>query len=250
MEKIFLLGCSFTYHVTQFSINLNEKLSYPTEIVNLGYISRSNFQILEDVKTLPNNSIVIIQWSALTRDNGIIDYEIDWNKDLNEMLENQSDPLRFLINNFINIVTESNEILKEKNIKVFQYIGWQQWADFEIDKELEDKLLTLNINWFKTPKLIDIIPYNCWHYNSKSYVQKIFDLLGHGKKWQWDSTNWGGMSEWIRLNVNDMEKRYINPNDNENFDSHPSEFATKFFYDEVIIPNINKILSDGEVQNN
>lgn len=250
MKKVYLLGCSFTYHINNFSINLNEKLSNPTEVINLGYPSRSNFQILEDVKTLPNNSIAVIQWSALTRPNGMVEYEIDWNKDLNGLLETQSDPLRFLINNFINVVTESNEILKEKNIKVFQYLGWQQWADFEIDKELEDKLLTLNINWFKTPKLDDIISSNCWHYNSKSYVEKIFDFLGYEKKWQWDSTDWGGMSEWIRLNVNDMEKRYIGGNDNEIFDPHPSEFAAKFFYDEVIIPNINNLLLDGEVQNN
>jgi hypothetical protein len=249
MKNVYLLGCSFTYQINEFSINIENKLKFPASIINLAFPSKSNFQILEDVKKLPKDSIAIIQWSALTRPNGMIGYEKDWNKDLNEMLKHQSDPLRFLIENFITVVNEANIILKKMNVKHYQYIGWQQWADSEIDSDLNYKLNQLNINWFKTPKLKDIISTNCWHYNPNSYVQRVLNFFKTENYWEWDSTSWGGLSEWVRLNVIDENLRYKGYY-NTNFDSHPSEFATTLFYDQIIIPNINLLLTDAYVQNN
>lgn len=248
MKNIYLLGCSFTYQINEFSIEIEHKLKDSAAIINLAFPSRSNFQILEDVKTLPNDSIAIIQWSSLSRPNGMLYYERDWNKDLNEMLKHQSDPLRFLIENFITVVNEANLILKKKNIKHYQYIGWQQWADSEIDSDLNYKLTQLNINWFKTPKLKDVIPANCWHYNTSSYVQRVLNCFKTEKYWEWDSTNWGGLSEWVRLNVVDEKLRYKGYLDTD-FDSHPTAFATALFYDHVIIPNINLLLANEVVQN-
>jgi hypothetical protein len=247
MEDVFLLGCSFTYNVNNTPIDIIKKVNKPIRITNLGYPSRSNFQILEDVKILPENCIGIIQWSALTRPNGMLEYEHDWNKDLNEELTKQDDPLRYLIENFINVVNESNQIIKEKNIKSFQYIGWQQWGNHEIDNDLSNKLKNLNINWFETPKLTDIIPSNCWHYQKESYVRKIINKFNTKKNWEWDETIWGGMSEWIRLNIEDENLRYVDLRSDGEIDSHPSKYATQFFYEKIIIPKINKFLNNDEI---
>ena len=246
MEKktIYLLGCSFTDAVKHYQSEFFKKFRDDYNIINLAYLSRSNFQILEDIKTLPDNSIAVIQWSALSRPNGIPDYEIDWNAELNKIAYSTEDPLKFFINNFINIVTEANNILKTKNIKSFQYIGWVQWADDEIDYKTDKLLNNLPINWFKTPSLIDVIPSNCWEYNPKKLSNIIKSLLGGHKitQWEWKATKWGGMSEWIRMNIGDMYKRYVAIIENDGYiDSHPSEYAAEQFYKNVILVEINKI---------
>ena len=245
MEKqtIYLLGCSFTDAVKHYQSEFFKKFRDDYNIINLAYLSRSNFQILEDIKTLPDNSIAVIQWSALSRPNGIPDYEIDWNVELNKMAYSDETPLTFLINNFIKVVSDGNVILNQKNIKTFQYIGWVQWEDAEIEESVSKLLNKLPIKWFKTPKLIDIIPSNCWEYNPKSLNTRIKRLLCNDlNEWQWKSFNWGGMSEWIRLNITNMDNRYVATyKKNGYIDSHPSEYAAEQFYKNVILVEINKI---------
>jgi hypothetical protein len=244
-DTVYLLGCSFTDAVKHFNGEFFRKFKDSYNIINLGYISRSNFQILEDIKTLPKNSIAIIQWSSLSRPNGIPDYDIDWNAELNELAYSSNDPLQFFISNFIKVLTTANSILKEKNIKSFQYIGWVQWTDAEIDYETSKLLNNLNINWFSTPSLIDVIPCNCWECNPNTVSNKIRSLLGFHKniEWEWKSTKWGGMSEWIRLNVDDMYKRYIAITKRDGYnDAHPTEYASEQFYKNVIVVEIEKML--------
>jgi hypothetical protein len=252
MEKtpIYLLGCSFTNMAYNYghdpSNDFFMKFISDFNIINLSYISRSNFQILEDIKTLPKNSIAIIQWSSLTRPNGIQDYDKDWNKHLNELAQSAEDPLKFLINNFINVVNQANQILNEKQIKSFQYLGWLQWADSEIDSETEQLLKELPIKWFVAPNIIDIYQYNCWEYNHKSLTNKLKTLLGGiPNKWEWKSTKWGGLSEWVRLNIKDPYKRYhaIKSIDGYN-DTHPSKYALEEFYKNVILHELNKLIND------
>jgi hypothetical protein len=247
-KTIYLLGCSFTDSVKFYQSDFFKKFRDKYNVINLAYLSRSNFQILEDIKTLPNNSIAVIQWSALTRPDGNKDYDIDWNSELNKLAYSTEDPLKFLINNFIKVVSEGNEFINEKNIKAFQYIGWVQWQDSEIDEETNKLLKKLPINWFETPKLIDIIPSNCWEYNSTVLNNRIKTLLGgNSHKWEWKSFKWGGMSEWIRLNVTDMDKRYVATYKKDGYnDSHPSEYAAEQFYKNVILVEVEKLIKLNE----
>jgi len=243
-HKIYLLGCSFTDCIKGFNNDFFSKFKYDDyDIINLAYISRSNFQILEDIKSIPNNSNVIIQWSALTRPDGITDYEMDWNKELNKLAFSNTDPLKFLIDNFIKIVKTANDILTHKKIKSFQYIGWVQWNDDEIDLTTSNLLNELPINWFKTPVLLDVIPNTCWTYNNKNLNIKLDNPSTELDLWQWNVITWGGMSEWIRLNVDDMLKRYIAINQIDGYnDPHPSEYASEQFYKNIILPEISKMI--------
>ena len=244
-KTVYLLGCSFTDMVKHHNTPFFEKFRSEFNIINLAYLSRSNFQILEDVKSLPSDSVVFIQWSALTRPDGNPDYEEDWNKELNKLAFSNENPLKFLINNFIKIVSEANKILVEKNIKSFQYIGWVQWNDSELDDDLISKLKNLPINWFSTPKVNDVMPSNCWEYDSKSLVNKIKNLLGGNipELWEWKSFSYGGMSEWIRFNVKDPYKRYIAIKSRDGYDdSHPSSYASEQFYINVILPELYKMI--------
>lgn len=257
MEKtVYLLGCSFTQALNRFvnveSGDKDKKITFfgdfykKYNVTNLAYLSRSNFQILEDIKNLPENCIALIQWSALTRPNGIPDYDKDWNFHLNELAYSNEDPLKFLIQNFIKIVTEANQILNEKNIKSFQYLGWVQWTDSEITDEISVQLESLPITWFSTPTLVDVIKNNCWEYNPPSLTNSIKTLLGgNPDKWEWKSFKWGGMSEWIRLNIKDPYKRYVAIHSKDGYnDPHPSMYATQEFYETVIFPQLNKLIGD------
>jgi hypothetical protein len=230
-KLVYLLGCSFTRNVKGFN-TLWETLTSRYNIINIGESSRSNFQILEDVKKrLPTNCKVVIQWSSLSRPNGILDYEKDWNKPLNDLADKQKDPLTFLIQTFINVVTQTKLILEEKNIESFQYIGWRQWEDSEINTNLHTQLTNLPIHWVSTGELEDCTDTTCWNYNYGRIVPNTKNFL-------WTANKWGGMSEWIRYNVTEFDKRYISKED-----PHPSEYATLLFYKKIIIPEIDKLLN-------
>jgi hypothetical protein len=246
-DTVYLLGCSFTEAIKHFNSDFFIKFRDNYNIINLAYASRSNFQILEDIKSLPNNSIAVIQWSALTRPSGIHNYDIDWNIELNNATQLSSDPLKFLINNFINVVNKANKILKSKNIKTFQYIGWVQWANNELDKTLISLLKELPIHWFFTPDLIDVMPSGCWEYNANSFVLPIKSMLGgRPTKWEWKSSNWGGMSEWIRLNITDMYNRWAALYEVNGYnDAHPTEYASEQFYKSVVLIQIEKMLQNN-----
>jgi hypothetical protein len=243
-DRTYLLGCSFTNQIMTYEDGLFWKFRKDFNIVQLGYPSRSNFQILEDIKKLPNNCIAIIQWSSLTRPDGNPDYDKDWNAELNKLAYSMEDPLKFLINNFINIVSQAEIIIKEKNIKTFQYIGWLQWLNTEIDKETEIKLKSLPITWFSTPAILDIIRGNCWEYNSHVTESHQINYSLHGEnRWLWPETSWGGMSEWIRLNVTDVHKRYLGSYDSSGYiDPHPSRYGSEQFYKNVIIPALKLLI--------
>lgn len=245
-NNIYLLGCSFTNQIMTFEKGFFQKFRNDFNIINIGYPSRSNFQILEDIKKLPNDCIAIIQWSSLTRPNKNPDYDKDWNSELNKLAYSTEDPLKFLINNFINIVSQAELIIKEKNMKTFQYIGWLQWLNSEIDKETEIKLGLLPITWFNTPKLLDIIKGNCWEYNSDNILShqiKIKHFLHSEIRWLWDATSWGGMSEWIRLNITDVHKRYLGSYKPGGYiDPHPSKYGSEQFYKKVIVPALKHLI--------
>jgi hypothetical protein len=233
---LYLTGCSFTHNLNGLYLEAREYIENNFTYKNFAFGSRSNFQILSDIKEMEANSVAIIQWSALTRPNGMIEYEIDYNKDLNEQLEKAENPLYFLIETFIEVVTEATIILEQKNIKHFQYIGWNQWYDHEINEDLRDKLSKLPITWFTSKKTLDLIIDNCW-----SLIQRATTTSEYGI-YEWDDIVWGGMAEWIRDNVSDPRLRYVSTEKYDNFmDPHPSQYAGNLFYTEVIIPRIHEL---------
>jgi hypothetical protein len=249
-DRVYLLGCSFTNQIMSYEDGFFWRFRKKFKIVNMGYPSRSNFQILEDIKELPNNSIAIIQWSSLTRPNGIPDYDKDWNAELNKIAYSSEDPLKFLINTFIKIVSQANQILNQKNIKSFQYLGWLQWLNSEIDDETESQLNKLPINWFTSPEVIDIMKCNCWEYNPYSISIKLKYPLHGQERWVWKSTKWGGMSEWIRANVPDVYDRYLAVYEIQGYnDPHPSKYGSELFYKKIIVPALKQLIKEKNESN-
>ena len=83
---------------------------------------------------------------------------------------------------------------------------------------------------------MDLPTSNCYQFQSPdkwSSAETNSDGL-----YQWPELIWGGMSEWIRENVN-ITDRYIGlDHGGDGFDPHPSEYATIQFVKQVIIPLI------------
>lgn len=237
---MYLLGCSFTGNIPGTAPDLHNRLINDYGVINLGVASYSNFQIRNTLFDLPDNCNAIIQWTALSRPDGIKHNDIDWNKNLNKALFDKYDPLLYLIEIFIKVVSEAVTILKVKNINAYHYMGWQQWTDKDLTNDLRDKLKDLPINWFPVPETIDIVSQSCWEYNYELFNSIYEENKTSRMMWKWYSNIWGGMSEWIRYNIKDPDKRYVGYN-GDIFDSHPSNFATTEFYNNIIIPEILKL---------
>jgi|TARA_R110002124_G_scaffold88900_1_gene227686 hypothetical protein len=221
--KVFHYGCSFTQNVGGFASDEFNEFEY----VNLGKQSSSNKSILDTFKTTYEpNSTAIIQWSSLTRPN-----------DANSILLDTSDnPLYDLLDEWYEFISDAILLSRENNIKLIHYIGWAIWKDSELNEYHRDKLKSYNINWFKSNKQLDLPTSNCYQFQSPdkwSSAETNSDGL-----YQWPELIWGGMSEWIRENVN-ITDRYIGlDHGGDGFDPHPSEYATIQFVKQVIIPLI------------
>ena len=239
---MYLIGCSFTENVKTRNPDLHKLLVDKYGVVNLGKASMSNFQIRDTLFNLPNNSKAIVQWSALTRPTGIKHNDIDHNLNLNTALVKNNNSLHFLINTFVKVVLNGVEILKAKDIDAYHYLGWMQWSDSEIDDELRIVLESLPINWFKVPKTIDITNQGCWDYDYETYNCLYNENTSSRMLWEWYPTSWGGMSEWIRYNIKNPDDRYLGFNDEGIFDNHPSITGNLAFYENIIIPEIQKLL--------
>ena len=131
----------------------------------------------------------------------------------------------------------SKQIAKDKNIKLIQFIGWAQWKDSELNEYHREKLKSYDIIWYESSAQWDLIIGNCYQFqtakdwSSKEYPNGLY---------YWDRLTWGGMSVWIRQNV-PMEKRYIILNEKKygkRYDSHPSMYGSKQFYEKSIFPLI------------
>lgn len=228
-KRIKLFGCSFSAQLNaafkseqtkNFSlINYNEY-----EIHNYGEVSASNELIFDKFKNnFEPNSTCIIQWSALTR------------SDTSNMNEN---PLFYFLNKWYDILDETQKISKENNIKLIQYIGWAQWKDNELDEYHRNKLKSYDITWYESSETWDKIDSNCFQFEIPSIWTSDKNKKG---LYHWEHMKWGGMSEWIRENI-EIDNRYLgyhHPTNPTMFDSHPSINATYTFITKQIIPKIN-----------
>jgi len=231
MKKVFHYGCSFTENIKSFGLDTqftNSCLYY-----NYGKTSSGNRYIINAFKdTAEPNSTTIIQWSSLTRPS-------DENF---KILQTSTNPLYDYLEEWYIILEEAKQFAKQNNIKLVQYIGWAQWKDNELNKYHQEKLNSFDITWFESKKQWDMIPANCfqfqipvkWSSPPKETPEGTFSL--------WSDISWGGMSEWIRSNV-DVKERYLGWTtdvkvNGRYYDSHPSEYATTQFIKQVLLPKI------------
>lgn len=223
MKKLNLYGCSFSKYL--YSI---ENIFYSNfDFTNYGKESASNFYIFNKFKdTAEENSISIIQWSSLTRpfdDNFTI-------------LKTSENPLYDLLEQWYELLDSSKQIAKDKNIKLIQFIGWAQWKDSELNEYHREKLKSYDIIWYASSAQWDLIKSNCFQLHPSNWSA---DKNEKGL-YYWDRLIWGGMSEWIRQNV-PMEERYLILNEKKygkRYDSHPSMYGSKQFYEKSIFPLI------------
>ena len=232
MYKVFHYGCSFTENIRIFNIIKSNNFEY----TNLGKQSSNNKLILDTFKeTCQPNSTAIIQWSSLTRPS-------DSNYDL---LETSDNPLYDLLDEWYEFIEEVILFSRENNIKLIHYIGWAIWKDDELNDYHKNKLKSYNITWFKSSRQYDLATSNCFQFQSPEKWSSKYK--GNGL-YEWPELIWGGMSEWIRENV-DIKDRYIGHNHEGEiregetkpyFNSHPSEYSTNEFVKQVILPKINE----------
>ena len=231
MKTLTTHGCSFTENINNgFYIGVEDTLDKDFDFVNYGRNSNSNQGILETAITVPSKSIAVIQWSALTR-------RLEWETD--EEYENvvyNPNAIFLFLDKWIQQVKTITTLLEQREVKTFQYIGWAQWKDSELNDEYREKLRELPIHWFESKEQQDLIQANCWQIEenpSKWSTEKDGVII-------YPKLEWGGMSEWIRENI-DIDNRYIGYNhqsDSKWFDPHPSAIAGKEFYEQVIYPFI------------
>lgn len=225
-KNLQLFGCSFTERVLMIEEIFEDKFEYH----NHGENSSSNYHILKKFKEhAKENSICIVQWSSLTRPN-------DENFSL---VESSDNPLFDLLEEWYLMIQEVQRVAKVRNIKLIQFIGWAIWKDEELNDYHRNKLKSFDIQWFRSSPQWDIISSNCFQFQSPNIWSSNHNEEGLHF---WDELIWGGMSEWVRENI-EIDKRYTYmPEEQRNggpeWDSHPSPYAMKQFYEKVIIPQI------------
>jgi hypothetical protein len=225
--KIYHYGCSFTENFIGYGL---EHLFDSYDYINSGKNSYSNFKIFDEFEhTVTNNSIAIIQWSSITRPND----------DNFSLMETSDNPLFDMLEQWYVLLEKTQIIVKSKNIKLIQYIGWAHWKDDELTDYHRDKLKSFGIHWFQSEKTTDIIQSNCFQFEDPPEWSS--HELPNGQ-YIWSKLHWGGMAEWIRTNV-EVNNRYFGYFEHEGeryFDVHPSKFATEEFTKRFLIPFILK----------
>jgi len=227
MKKTYLCGCSFTdlFKHTQQSVHfLNKNISYEF----LSQESSSNSDILNQLKQVEPNSNVVLQWSSLTR-------PMDSNF---HRLKTSENPLFDLLEDWYLVLDESQKVIEQRNLTTIQFFGWAQWKDDELNDYHRDKLNSYGLYWFYCPKMWDIIGTSCFQIHNP--LDWTLQTKHNEKKYLWDDITWGGMSEWVRRNVEE-EKRWMgHHNNNPHFDEHPSHHSADRFLKEWLYPKMEK----------
>lgn len=226
MKELQLFGCSFTERLIMVEEIFNGKFNYH----NHGHNSASNYYILKKFKELSKeNSICVVQWSSLTRPN-----------DENFSIVKTSDnPLFDFLEEWYLMIQEVERVAKVRNIKLIQFIGWSVWKDEELNDYHRNKLKSFDIQWFRSSPQWDSITSNCFQFQQPNQWSSNENENGLH---YWSELIWGGMSEWVRENVELKDRYTIIPEHQRNggpeIDPHPSPYAMKRFYEEIIIPQI------------
>jgi hypothetical protein len=205
---------------------------------NFGYSSASNYKIFNLFETnIKPNDTCIIQWSSLTRPQ---------EEDHNFIVKSEENPLYYFLDKWYKILEKVQEISKEKNITLIQHIGWAHWKDNELNEYHRNKLNSYNIIWYSSKETWDRIDSNCYQFEPPNVWSSSAKKSIHGggePSYFWSDLKWGGMSEWIRDNI-EIENRYLGYHHKEapnHFDSHPSLYASKVFFKNQMIKKLNQL---------
>jgi hypothetical protein len=231
-KVLFHYGCSFTdafKHDYETISLLKNNYIYK----NYGRPSANNKYILEQFKSKSEkDSICIIQWSSLTR-------PFDDNF---KIVQTSDNPLFDLLEEWYFLIEDAIDFSIKNNIKLIQYIGWAEWKDDELNDYHREKLKSFGITWFESKQQLDVIASNCFQFQvpAEWSSKEIFNGLH-----KWQELKWGGMSEWVRENV-EMDKRYIgwvtDEISNRAFiDPHPSKYANIKFIENFLLKELDKL---------
>jgi len=227
MNKTYFCGCSFTDLFNQNKIyELLDENHIEYEI--LSKESSSNSDILNQLKKVEPNTNVVLQWSSLTR-------PLDSNF---HRIQTSDNALYDLLEDWYVVLDESQKVIKERNLKTIQYFGWAQWKDSELDDYHRDRLNSYGLYWFWSPKMWDIIGTSCFQIHNPldwTLITKYDE-----RQWLWDDITWGGMSEWVRRNVEEEKRWRGYAYNNPHFDEHPSDHSAIKFFMEWLYPKIEK----------
>lgn len=233
-QKVFHYGCSFSQNIKGFALlNLFSNYDYS----NFAEESLSNSEIYDlfEKNTEPN-SIAIIQWSSITRPS---DANFPFDDKFNLIKETEN-PLYDLLEDWYVILDKTQKVCSDKNIKLVQYIGWAHWKDSELNDYHRNRLKSFGIDWFTSKQQHDKIQSNCFQFEiPQMWSSKPDEETG---LFLWQNIEWGGISEWIRENV-EMEDRYLGyGNDGQIFDVHPSKKGKEQFIKGFLLPKIDSIV--------
>ena len=252
--KILIVGCSFSEDINldntqSWSYRLRNYLKNESiEIVNLSESGQGNGVISDlviDYVTQNKVDFVLIQWSAFTRLYKESPLSKHWNKyknlDWEESNGSNLDLLTFESTfNSLNSIIKTKEYLIENGINYKMWFGWQQIYPEQIErfklKHLTDMILEdENFLLFHQKETWDNELKNYGLFSKSNYADTLLKLVGLSKGDNYyPETKWGGMSEYIRMNLN--KGRYISE-----YDAHPSSEAHRIFFEGVIKPMFNNI---------
>ncbi len=250
---ILIVGCSFSEDINldntqSWSYLLRDYLKNESiNIVNLSQSGQGNGVISDLVMDYVSNSnvdLVLIQWSAFTR---IYPNEVlskHWNKYKNLDWIEEGDNIDLLTKestlHSLNTIIETQKFLKNKNIDYRMWFGWQQVypeqiKEFGYTNMIEDIESDDNFLLFQQNDMWDDELEGYGLFSKSNYAITLSKMTGlfKGENYYY-KTKWGGMSEYIRMNLN--KGKYISKTD-----FHPSSNAHKLFFDDIIKPLFNNI---------
>ena len=258
--KILIVGCSFSEdinldNVTSWSYRLRDYLkSSDYEVTNLSESGQGNGVISDLVIDYVSNNqidLVLIQWSAFTRIFKIVPTSKHWNKYKNLDWESgdvdKLDLLTFESTyNSLNAIINIQEFLNKNNIKYKMWFGWQQVYPEQIEHFQLTHLIDIinedeNFILFHQKETWDNELKNYGLFTKSNYATTLLKLFGLSKgENYYPETKWGGMSEYIRMNLN--KNRYISETD-----SHPSSEGHRVFFEGVIKPMFQNVNTDKKI---
>ena len=215
--------------------------------------------------------LVLIQWSAFSRVFGKTERDALFN--MYNHFKNGED--RYLINlygteytagDFLDFVEDdiikqslmkillTKYFLKDKNIDYKMWFGWQQIYPVQIQqnkvliKLLDELTNDENFMFFKhTDKYDYELPnyLKCGKGTYQSTLQKMLNIPT--KDFFWPGSEFGGMTEYIRENLEEGKYNRADPDVTD--DQHPSSLGHKVFFEGIIKPILDKKIKECKKQN-
>jgi hypothetical protein len=284
--NVLIAGCSFSeayvnnpwYSWSLLAEDyLKEKLGNNYKITQSAKSSAGQTKITDTIfsNVLINNieyDLVLIQWSAFSRVFGKTERDALFNM-YKHFIAGED---KYLINlygteytagEFLDFVEDdiikqslmkillTKYFLKDKNIDYKMWFGWQQIYPEQINqnkvlvKLLEELINDENFIFFKHDDKYDYELPNylkCGKGTYQSALKKMFNTPT--KDFFWPGSEFGGMTEYIRENLE--EGKYNRKDPNVIDDQHPSSLAHKVFFEGFIKPILDEKIKSWKEKKN